>query len=106
MQRSPMALGATVVEGLTTNAAHQLAQQHGYHEVAPHPEHPWRQFLGKFWGLSAWMLELIMILSALPGRVSDIVVVATLLVVNAILGFAAVCRQGLSMHHAPALSSA
>jgi hypothetical protein len=42
-------------------------------------------FLGKFWGLSAWMLELIMALSAVLGKFSDLVVVGALLVVNAVL---------------------
>jgi len=44
-------------------------------------------FLGKFWGLSAWMLELIMVLSAVLGKYSDLVVVGALLVVNAVLSF-------------------
>jgi hypothetical protein len=44
-------------------------------------------FLGKFWGLSAWMLELIMVLSAVLGRYSDLAVVGALLVINAVLSF-------------------
>ena len=44
-------------------------------------------FLGKFWGLSAWMLELIMVLSAVLGNYSDLAVVGALLVVNAMLSF-------------------
>ena len=44
-------------------------------------------FLGKFWGLSAWMLELIMVLSAVLGKYSDLAVVGALLVVNAVLSF-------------------
>jgi len=39
-------------------------KEHGYNEVAEQKEHPVRTFLGKFWGLSAWMLELIVVLSA------------------------------------------
>ena len=44
------------------------------------PTHPVRLFLGKFWGLSAWMLELIMILSAVLRKYPDLAVVSTLLV--------------------------
>jgi plasma-membrane proton-efflux P-type ATPase len=44
-------------------------------------------FLGKFWGLSAWMLELIMALSAMLRKYSDLAVVGALLVVNAVLSF-------------------
>ena len=32
-------------------------KEHGYNEVAEQEEHPVLKFLGKFWGLSAWMLE-------------------------------------------------
>ncbi len=44
-------------------------------------------FLGKFWGLSAGMLELIMVLSAVLGKFSDLAVVGAPLVVNAVLSF-------------------
>ena len=50
--------------------------------------HPVRAFLAKFWGLSAWMLELIMGLSLILRKYSDFAVVSALLVVNAILSFA------------------
>ena len=45
------------------------------------------KFLGKFWGISAWMLELIMVLSAVLKNYSDLAVVGALLVVNAVLSF-------------------
>jgi len=44
-----------------------------------------RNFLSKFWGVSPWMLELIMLLSAALGKVPDLVVVGLLLVVNALV---------------------
>ncbi len=50
--------------------------------------HPVIDFLRKFWGISAWMLELIMILSAVLGKYTDLVVVSALLIVNAVLSFA------------------
>jgi H+-transporting ATPase len=50
--------------------------------------HPVLTFLAKFWGLSAWMLELIMILSLVLRKYSDLAVVSALLVVNAALSFA------------------
>src|SRR5450756_268331 len=59
----------------------------GYNEVAEKKGHPVLVFLGKFWGLSAWMLELIMVLSAVLGKFSDLAVVGALLVVNAVLSF-------------------
>lgn len=59
----------------------------GVNEVAEQKVHPGRVFLGKFWGLSAWTLELIMVLSAVLGRYAELAVVGVLLVVNAVLGF-------------------
>ena len=59
----------------------------GYNEVSEKAKHPVFKFIGKFWGVSAWMLELIMVLSAVLGNYSDLGVVGALLVVNAILGF-------------------
>lgn len=46
-------------------------QQHGYNEVTERRGHPVLGFLGKFWGMSAWMLEVIMVLSAVLGEYSD-----------------------------------
>ena len=74
--------------GLTGVEAAARRKQHGANEVAVQKGHPLLAFLGKFWGVSAWMLELIMLLSAVLGKYSDLAVVGALLVVNAVLGFA------------------
>jgi len=73
--------------GLTRAEVDTRRREHGYNEVAEEKGHPVRKFLGKFWGISAWMLELIMVLSAVLGKYSDLVVVAALLVVNAVVSF-------------------
>jgi plasma-membrane proton-efflux P-type ATPase len=62
-------------------------RQNGYNEVAETKGHPVLRFLRKFWGISAWMLELIMVLSAVLGKYSDFVVVGALLFINAVLSF-------------------
>ena len=59
----------------------------GYNEVAEKKEHPFLAFLRKFWGISAWMLELIIVLSAVLRNYSDLVVVSTLLIINGVLSF-------------------
>jgi H+-transporting ATPase len=59
----------------------------GYNEVAVTKAHPVRAFLKKFWGISAWMLELIMVLSAVLRNYADLVIVSALLVINAVLSF-------------------
>ena len=63
--------------------------EHGYNEVSEDKGHPVFRFLRNFWGISAWMLELIVVLSTVLGKYSDLVVVSALLVVNAVLS----CRH-------------
>src|SRR6202142_3655978 len=74
--------------GLTHVDVDTRRKENGYNEVAVQKGHPVTDFLRKFWGISAWMLELIMILSAVLGKYTDLVVVSALLIVNAILSFA------------------
>ena len=73
--------------GLTGAEIETRRRENGFNEVTQAKQHPVRGFLKKFWGISAWMLELIMILSVVLGNYSDLAVVGTLLVVNAVLGF-------------------
>ena len=42
--------------GLTDAEVDVRRTEHGYNEVAETHGHPVLMFLGKFWGLSAWML--------------------------------------------------
>ncbi len=86
----PEALAALHVKpdtGLSRAEVDVRRKENGYNEVAEEPRHPVRRFLGKFWGISAWMLELIMVLSAALKNYSDLAVVGALLVVNAVLGY-------------------
>jgi H+-transporting ATPase len=73
--------------GLTLAEVEVRRKEHGYNEVVEEKGRPMLTFLGKFWGVSAWMLELIMVLSAVLEKYSDLIVVGALLVVNAVLGF-------------------
>lgn len=75
-------------EGLSEREVDSRRKEYGYNEVAREKRHPIREFLKKFWGISAWMLELIMILSAVLRRYSDLLVVGVLLVLNAIISYA------------------
>ena len=81
------ALHVDPVAGLTQAEAGTRRQEHGYNEVTEQKGHPVLAFLAKFWGLSAWMLELIMILSVILEKYSDLAVVSALLVINAGLSF-------------------
>jgi plasma-membrane proton-efflux P-type ATPase len=73
--------------GLTHAEVDVRRKAHGYNEVAETKGHPVLMFLSKFWGVSAWMLELIIVLSTVLRKYSDLVVVSALLVVNAVLSF-------------------
>ena len=73
--------------GLTLAEVEARRKEYGYNEVIEEKSHPVVQFVGKFWGISAWMLELIMVLSGVLGKYSDLAVVSALLVINAVLGF-------------------
>ncbi len=56
--------------------------KNGFNEVVEKKGHPVLVFLGKFWGLSAWMLELIIVLSAVLRKYSDLAVVSARLPVT------------------------
>ena len=73
--------------GLTRAEVDVRRKTNGYNEVAETKAHPILAFLRKFWGISAWMLELILILSAVLGKYADLVVVSALLIINAVLSF-------------------
>ncbi|NLR60486.1 plasma-membrane proton-efflux P-type ATPase [Chitinophaga polysaccharea] len=73
--------------GLPQREAESRLRQYGYNEVPEKKTYPLVEFLSKFWGLSAWMLELIIILSWILHKASDAYIVAGLLVFNAIIGF-------------------
>jgi H+-transporting ATPase len=73
--------------GLTHAGVDVRRTEHGYNEVSERKGHTVFRFLRKFWGISAWMLELIVVLSAVLGKYSDLVVVSALLVINAVLSF-------------------
>jgi len=73
--------------GLASAEVEARRKKSGYNEVAEKRRHPVLKFLGKFWGISAWMLELIMVLSAVLRNYSDLAVVGALLIVNAVLSF-------------------
>ena len=73
--------------GLTKAQIDERITLHGYNEVLEKKSSPVLRFLRKFWGLSPWMLELIIIISAILKKYQDLVVVSVLLIVNAILSF-------------------
>ena len=91
------AIGTDPESGLAAAEARSRLARYGYNEIPEKKDHPLLRFLAKFWGLSAWMLELIMALSLALGKYSDLSVVGALLVVNAVISFAQETRTAAAV---------
>jgi H+-transporting ATPase len=77
-----------LITGLKQSDVEIYVKKFGYNEVPEKKSNPILKFLKKFWGLTAWMLELIIVLSWFLKKESDAYIVIGLLVFNAIIGFA------------------
>jgi H+-transporting ATPase len=81
------ALGSSRDGGLARADAEARLAAQGPNEVPEKRRHPILRFARRFWGLSAWMIEIIALLSFFPHKRADLWVALSLLVSNAILGF-------------------
>jgi H+-transporting ATPase len=73
--------------GLTPDEVKKKLAEFGYNEVPEKKKSLVVSFFKRFWGLTAWMLELTIALSYLLNRYLDLIVIAVLLIMNAVLGF-------------------
>ncbi|OPY25323.1 MAG: Copper-exporting P-type ATPase B [Methanocella sp. PtaU1.Bin125] len=80
-------LGADPATGLSGESVRERVREYGYNEVPEKKQSAVTNFLKRFWGLTPWMLELTIVLSYILHRYVDLVVIAFLLVMNAVLGF-------------------
>jgi H+-transporting ATPase len=78
----------SALPGLTSAEARQRLLQYGPNMVAEDRPHPWLLLLHKFWAPVPWMLEATIVLQFALGKSSEAVIIAVLLVFNAVLGFA------------------
>jgi plasma-membrane proton-efflux P-type ATPase len=81
------ALGSNRESGLGSGEARARLDRDGENEIPERGVHPLARLARKFWGLSAWMLELIAVLSFALHKRADFWIAVALLVVNALLGF-------------------
>jgi len=81
-------LGSDLNKGLKRIEVEERLKQYGYNEILEKKTHPIIRFIKKFWGLTAWMLEIIIILSLILGKYSDAYIVTALLFLNSIISFA------------------
>ncbi|PMQ00888.1 MAG: plasma-membrane proton-efflux P-type ATPase [Dictyoglomus sp. NZ13-RE01] len=73
--------------GLTKEEVEKRIKIYGYNEVVEVKKNPFLKLAQKFWGLTAWMLEAVIILSFILKKYLDMYIVFGLLVFNAIIGF-------------------
>ena len=69
-------LNVDPAKGLCGNEVAKRLAQTGYNEVIETNANPILRFAGKFWGISAWMLELVVILSWYLQKYPDMAIVA------------------------------
>ena len=80
-------LDSSLAHGLKADEVQKRLKHFGYNEIPEKKSNPLASFAKKFWGLTAWMLEAIIVLSWYLHNYSDMYIVAGLLIFNAILGF-------------------
>ena len=73
--------------GLTGAEAQRRLAQFGPNAIADKPEPAWKLLAAKFWAPVPWMLEAVIVLQLLLGRRLEALVIAALLVFNAVVAF-------------------
>jgi H+-transporting ATPase len=86
-ERIDDALNIDIAKGLNSDQVKERQKQYGRNEVAEKQANPAITFAKKFWGLTAWMLEVAMVLSLVLSNYLDFYIITALLLVNALLGF-------------------
>jgi len=81
------ALASDAKAGLASVDAQRRLDRDGENAVPKKQSHALLRFAKKFWGVSAWMIELIAVLSFFLHKRADLAIAVSLLVVNAVLSF-------------------
>jgi len=80
-------LNVDVKTGLPEEEVQNRTRIFGFNEIPEKKESSIIKFLKKFWGLTAWMLELTMFISFILGKYLDLYIIGALLLFNSILSF-------------------
>jgi H+-transporting ATPase len=73
------------MQGLSSAEVQRRLSQYGPNAIADKPVPAWRQFALKFWAPVPWMLEAVIVLQVVLGRGLEALVIAALLVFNALV---------------------
>ncbi len=73
--------------GLSSAEAQRRLAAEGYNEIAEERPRPWLLLARKLWAPVPWMLEITIIVSLLMARYTDAVIIAFLLIFNAVVGY-------------------
>ncbi len=73
--------------GLSSEDITKLRQKYGFNEIPEKKENPLLSLGRKFWGTTAWMLEVTAALTFVLQKYLDFYIIAALLIVNAIISF-------------------
>lgn len=81
-------LDTNISSGLSSEEAQRRISRYGHNEIEEKHQNSLIKFFKKFWGVTAWMLELIIVLHWYLGKFLNLYIISALLVFNAVLGFA------------------
>lgn len=73
--------------GLSSEQAAALLLEFGPNAITSHPVPLWKRLLRFFWGPIPWMIETAAVLSLMLGDLADFLIIFTMLLVNACVGF-------------------
>lgn len=80
-------LGSNAAAGLGQAEAESRLEKYGRNEVPERTPNPLVKLAKRFWGITPWMLETIIIISWALQKYSDVYIVSGLLMLNAAIGF-------------------
>ena len=75
------------LSGLSEEEATRRLRIYGLNAVEEKKESAFLEFLKRFWGPMPWLLEIAIFLSIMIGHTIEAIIIAVLLVVNAVIGF-------------------
>ncbi len=73
--------------GLTSEEAEARLHRYGPNSIEDKPVPFWKQLRAKFWGPVPWMLEVVILLQLFLGRGLEALIIAALLIFNALVAF-------------------